>query len=176
MRGKAESRKAGNFRLIQIRDMSPDGSINMESLARVAAPAATSDHLLREGDVLLVARGSRNRAWAIGPVEDQTIAGAQLFQIRPNSSLLPKYLAWLMNERKTQQYLESHLTGSYIPFLPKEALEKLEIDIPPLETQRKIAELAELANKEQQILEEIKLKRRQVMDELMGKLLHRERI
>jgi len=49
----------------------------------------------------------------------------------------------------------------------KEALEMLEIDVPPLERQKAIVALAALADEEQRILKQIAQKRKQIISALL---------
>ena len=58
-RGSVPLVEGGNTQVIQMRDVSPDGTVAWASLARTDIPTGKSPDWLRDGDILFVARGAR---------------------------------------------------------------------------------------------------------------------
>jgi len=90
------------------------------------------------------------------------VVAAPLLRIRvTDNSVLPEYLNWFIRQAPAQAFLTSHARGTAQKMISKEALEELEIFIPPLERQKAIVALAYLGEEEQLIMKKIADKRRQ---------------
>jgi restriction endonuclease S subunit len=170
-RKKVEPVAAGRYHLVQIKDVDKDHGLRIDSLVRVDAPEASQSHLLRKGDVLFVARGTRNDAVVFASEMKDAIAGAQFFVIRPTSRVLPEYLAWYLNQESAQKHIAEYSSGSFVPFVPKAALEEVEVLLPPIEDQRRMVAIQELSVKEQELLNAIKAKRRELVEAALGRRL-----
>lgn len=128
-------------------------------------PGLKKEQLLLKGDVLVVGRGDRRLAVALDfSPPNPTIAGSQFYVVRPNENVDSEYLAWYINQEPAQRYLEGKSVGSNVKILPKEAISALQIVLPDLATQRKIACL-HLLNTQQKILSEKIAEKRYVMTE-----------
>jgi len=80
------------------------------------------------------------------------IAAAPLMLLRVSDDrVIPAYVRWFINHPKTQASLSNLAAGTYVQTVGKAGLEGLEIPVPPLERQRQIAELADLAAQEQKL-------------------------
>jgi hypothetical protein len=110
-------------------------------------------HFLRDGDVLIVGRGAKRTAFLVEAPPDRTVADRTFFVARPDSEqILPAFLAWYLNERRAQHYLQSHSRGTNIQTIKKSALERLPVQVPPLDTQERIADIQALVCREQELL------------------------
>jgi restriction endonuclease S subunit len=122
-----------------------------------------SELLLRQGDVLFPNRGTRTTAVVYPFTESNTIVGAQFFIVRPNSArLLPEHLAWFLRSEEAGRYFETRRKGSYVQIIQRGDLAELEIPLPPLATQRKIVEAADLMRAEQELTDRVDKLRRQL--------------
>ncbi|MCY4293120.1 MAG: restriction endonuclease subunit S [Roseovarius sp.] len=82
---------------------------------------------------------------------------APLLCVRPDTKkILPEFLVWWINQPTSQSYLAPQSMGTMIKMVGKWSLEDLEISVPSLQRQRKIADFFNLSVKERQLLEEIK--------------------
>ena len=100
-------------------------------------------HLLKDGDILLVAKGVANRACLYEQQAGQAVASSTFFVIRlKEQSLMPGYLLWLLNTQYYQQLMQSLSKGTQVQSLSKKALASVEIPVPPLTEQRQIVEVA----------------------------------
>jgi restriction endonuclease S subunit len=132
-----------------------------------------ADYLLKKGDVLFASRGERRRAAVVEEYLPNTIFSSQLLACATDESVLPAYLAWYINQQPAQRYLDENATGSYIRNVTKDAFGHLLVPVPPLETQRKIVEIYRLGLRENQLLEEIRKKRGQLVELALLQSIHK---
>lgn len=169
-RSSLESQPAGPVAVLQMKDISAFGELSLDAATRIHVPDA-ANHALKPGDVILKARGNVNSAAVVPGVQAETVAAAPLVVIRLRSDAVnPAYLQWFLNHPTTQARLTAAATGSYIPTVGKQALEELEIDLPPVEQQALIVQLAELATAEQALLARIASRRKDVVDQVLTRL------
>lgn len=162
-RTRAEPNPAGGYRLLQIKDITGDGALRLDNLMLTDVSGHPSDSVLRQGDVLLTARGTRNQAALFDVPFDNIIVGSQFFIIRLRSQVvLPAFLAWHLNQHESQRYLRENTSGSYIPFLPKGPLAELPVPFPSLTVQRSIVEIHRLSVQENHLAQTIQEKRNQL--------------
>jgi hypothetical protein len=157
-RGRIVSREDGSHFLIQARDTIADSLIcDTNNLVRFKPNLSPSDRVLKIGDILFMARGSRNFALLLNDPPNSTLAAACFFVIRVTSSqVLPVYVAWYLNQAEVRDYLRRYSGRSvHMPIVRRAVLEKTEILIPSPETQRRIAELDFLEREEEMLLEKL---------------------
>jgi restriction endonuclease S subunit len=166
-RKKLEPVEDGTCRVIQIRDFNEDRELNSTGLLRVNIDKA-GPFLVTRGDVLFLSRGHKNWAAAIDADLQNTVAVSHFFVLKTrNAGVLPEYLAWYINQASAQQYLHVNARqGTHMPLVPMSAFKGLTIEIPSLETQRKIVELSKLMEKEKKVLAELEAKRSRLISEL----------
>jgi restriction endonuclease S subunit len=83
---------------------------------------------------------------------------------------LPEYLKWFISQAPAQIFFDSQAKGTAQKMISKEALERLEVYIPPLDRQRTIITMASLLEKEQQILKMLADKRKQYVSTILIRL------
>lgn len=139
----------GSLDLIRIGDVSPEGRISPDDIIKIEpSDHVSQDQLLRPGDVLVAARGTRNTAAVYELALPKAIAGAQFFILRPTGRVLPAYLAWFLRSEPVRQHFDSRRKGSYIQLIRRSDLAEIEVPLPPLEEQRRIVEIAALIEQE----------------------------
>ena len=144
----------GNALIIQQGDIR-EGEISTE-LERIQYKESKIDtQKLQDGDVLLRSKGSPMSCAVFRDSEINslpTIAASAILILRPSSKvLLPDFLGWLINNTWGQKMLADRHTGATIPVISRRELDDVTIPIPPLHEQKKIAELATLAKKHEQL-------------------------
>jgi restriction endonuclease S subunit len=174
-RGGIEAVPDGAYRVVQIKDVRESEPIAAEDLVRTDLPDAIHDHLLRRGDVLFVSRGTRKQAVVVDQDLPDTIFGSQFFACEPNEKVDAAYLAWYLNQQPAQRYFEEMAVGSHVRIVNKESMERLQVTLPSLETQRKIVHLYRLGLQENQLLEEIQRKRGQLVKAALLKIIMRNK-
>lgn len=170
-RGSVPTTEDGNARVIQMRDVSPDGQIAWTQLPRTALPK-TADWL-HDGDVLFTARGGRNYAVCLSGVPPQTVCSQYFFVLRCKArGVLPDYLAWTINRAPCQRYLASNAEGTDQLSIRRGVLEDMPIALPSLERQRQLVALASAARQERRCLEALIQNREHQLDALAHELLN----
>ncbi|HEY6329565.1 MAG TPA: restriction endonuclease subunit S [Blastocatellia bacterium] len=161
----AAGRREPRFgRIVQIADVRQDESLDYSRLAAVDLADVAADAMLRRGDVLLVGRGARSDAVALEAEINDAVAGAQLFVIRPEPMVSPQFLAWFLNRQTAQRYLRGNKAGSLVQILTKETLSRLPVTVPSLEIQDKIVKIHWLSVKEARLMDDIKQKKRVLVE------------
>ena len=86
----------------------------------------------------MVSKGSKPRAAVFSRDDRPTIATSQFFVLRPQKKIIADYLSFFLKPTKYLARFGMKSSGSGIPFLPKEALSRLKIPVPPIEVQKKV--------------------------------------
>jgi restriction endonuclease S subunit len=143
--------------LVRIGDISQDGTLLNEEFVCIEPRQSVSEELvLRSGDVLFPNRGTRTTALAYRFNQGRTIAGAQFFVLRPETTrVLPEYLAWFLRTEEAAKYFTGKRKGTYVQIIERKDLADLEMPLPPLAVQKKIVAAAELALKERNLSEQL---------------------
>lgn len=151
-RGKLPLSPTG-VRVIQMKDFNISG-VSLNSLKHVAIKKVKPELLLRNGDVLFLCRGANNQALCINGIQEKTVCTTQFFILRTkNKEVLPEFLAWLLNQKHAQAYLNSRTAGAMatVRNITRGVLEKTPLTIPTLDMQKKILEVTALRDKEEEI-------------------------
>lgn len=173
-RGRIERVEDGNCPLVQMGDVRADAGVVPNVQTRVRLPDGAGKHELHYGDVLFIARGTRNESAAFCGSGDNTIATPHLFVLTPRESVsFGEYLAWYLNLPETQTRIRAMRMGSSVPFVPMAAFSRLEVPLPPVEVQNSIVALQELVLAEQCLLEEIGERRRDLVNGMMLEAVRR---
>ena len=165
-RCRIEPDPKGVCQIIQIRDLDEEGGLRTENLCRITPDGPNhSRYQVNQGDVLFLSRGNRNVATLVGAKLHNTIAAGYFFILKlDNKVILPEYLAWYINSPPAQQFIQNVARrGTYMPVVPKSALEDLEVDIPSLRTQETIVALEKLATKERSLLRKLEQRRSELV-------------
>lgn len=149
-RGRLESTATGGVPVIQLRDLSLPEGLKPDSLMRVNVESAVARYLVRPGDVVFRSRGDRNTAVVIDKrFNEPAVAVLPLMILRPKSGFItPEYLAWAINQPQAQRQFDSAARGTSLRMVPRSSLEKLEIHVPDVDTQRKIVAVDALSQRE----------------------------
>ena len=111
--------------------------------------AKSKNHILENGDILFVGKGMRNFAWKYCEEIGKAIASSIFYVIKPKSELVDAdYLVTIFNSSKYQSFFQALGAGSSIPSIRKNELEMVEIPLPSLEIQKKIAKVSALHQEE----------------------------
>ncbi len=157
----------GDVAIVQLRDVNSN-LLNIDSAnVWIKDKGFKESNYLQKGDVIFAAKGSNNIA-SVFNADIKALASSVFFIIRLNSQLaLPHYVAWYINSKLGQSYINSVKDSSTTVNIKKKDLEKLPISLPKLEKQSQIAALAELSLKEMKIMDEIKIKRRLLNEQII---------
>jgi restriction endonuclease S subunit len=112
-------------------------------------------HLLKEGDLLFAAKGLNNFAVIYHTSIGKAVASSSFIIIKIKEQekkyIQPDYLAWFISHNKQIKLMHEQQLGTTIPSISTKQLAELEIDIPPIEVQKKIVAIHQLREKEKQL-------------------------
>lgn len=143
----------GSHFLLQARDFNILHQVDWSNLTRFTPAGSTSRSEIRQGDVLFLAKGQDNFAYPVTRSVNHVLAANSFYILRVNSAIIiPEYLSWWLNQSPAREYIKLNRSGSSLPFLSVSALSNLEIHVPGIEDQRKIAELEILRKREADLM------------------------
>lgn len=165
----------GNIRVVQMKDLREIDSNRID--AKDAVHIEGVDDLrerqeLEVGDILFRSRGLTTTARLLSKKAGATIVASPIFIIRLKSELaIPRYLVWWINQPSSQAYFRSYSDSSLIRIVSKKTLADLEVALPPIKNQEKIADFYDLAIKEQRLLAEIRINRSHYAHKIMRQMV-----
>lgn len=174
-RSRLESSGSGTVAVIQMKDLTDNNRVDCGRLALVETEPPKAHHIVRPGDLVFRSRGLITTSAILRDDPGVAIVSAPLLRIRvKGKTVLPEYLNWFISQPPAQAYLTSRAIGTAQKMITKEALESLEVDLPSIQRQRMITELAALAAEEQGLLNKLAAKRGQYISTILMKLAQGE--
>lgn len=156
----------GEVVYLQSKHFDENGKLLGELHPDLLANSISEKHLLKAGDVLFAAKGTKNFAAVYENQNPSAVASTSFFVLRPNDNkILPEYLSWFLNHPETQKVIKDNARGTAIPSIRKTVLEELEISIPSIEKQRTVIQLAALVRKENELRMNILHQRKQLIEQ-----------
>ena len=120
----------GELVYLQSRHFDENGQLLSVIHPDLKAEGISEKHMLKDGDVLFAAKGTKNFAAVFENHNEPSVASTSFFVIRPtDKNVLPEYLAWFLNSHPIQNLLKGQATGTSIPSISKHVLENLEITV-----------------------------------------------
>jgi len=173
---KVEPDPDGQILVLQMRNIGEDG-LNLNDIIHITIPspdAIKPQHYLKKGDILFRARYTPNIAAMVEEDLELAIAASPIIMIRVKPKQIdPGYLVWFLNHPMGQAQIEQKSRGSNLKMVNKSALEEVEIDLPPMQVQQQIAEVAGLQRQERKLVEEIAEKRQQFLNAALMQCLQK---
>lgn len=155
-RSRLEPDQDGDVAIVQMKDIDDTDLLQFTGVIRVALPARSDRHLLRAGDLLLRSRGRSNGVALVPDNPPAAILAAPMVRIRPDTSrVMPSYLHWYLNSPAGQAHIVGLAEGTSVMMISVEKIKDLEVPLPALPRQAAIAEVAQMAQREHQLLSEI---------------------
>lgn len=156
----------GNVVYLQSKHFDEYGQLHSVLHQDLMAEGISEKHLLKDGDVLFAAKGTKNFAAVFEHHNEPAVASTSFFVIRlADNTLLPQYLAWFLNSYATQAILKGQAIGTSMPSISKQVLENLEITIPNIEIQKAILQITKLRNKEKTLKNKIETLREKLIQQ-----------
>lgn len=173
-RKKIEERVDGTYRLIQTKDCFYPFSIQTESLISFIPERKPEPYQVLKNDILFQARGLKHIAYCINEDIENALAASSFYIIRVKSKeVLPKYLAWFLNQPTAQNYFNLQSGKSLISFVSKSTLLRLQIKVPSIKVQQKIVNINVLWLREQALREQLITKRAQLVRIISNKAIQK---
>lgn len=164
----------GDFLAFQASDIAPGGAIAWATLPRITPAFDGTRYLVRDGDILVPLRAVRPEAVVIQDPPPSVIAADHWAILSPDPDVVESdYLAWYLNHRAAAARLEALMQGTKLRFLSLKVLRDFEVEIPPLEVQRRIARAHALHERVTELEEQLAAARRELVDTLTLTALRR---
>lgn len=173
---RIESEADGAYVVVQPRDLSGDGRIRLKSSARLRTLPGSPRGFLQAGDIVFQPRGIRYSVAKIERIDTPMVAAAPLLILRPDAAhIAPDFLAALLQSPATQATLRQAAVGTYVPQVPRQAIEALPIELPDLSSQMRLADLAHLERQEAALMERLSNARGRLFDLAVAEIAERSR-
>lgn len=153
-RGAVGAVDGGPVAVAQMKDIVPGMGVDWSSTVRTELVGRKEPDWLRQGDLLFVSRGNRYFAVCVHQLPGPAVCGPHLFHltVKAPDLLMPAFLAWVVGQGPVQRQLQQAASGSLQLSVTRQALEALDIPVPPVATQRVVADLATAAARERAVL------------------------
>jgi restriction endonuclease S subunit len=175
-RTRIENEPEGRIAVIQARDLSETGQVQVATSARVRSLPGLTEASLRTGDVLLQPRGTR---FSVGVLVDQPIlvaAAAPLLVLRCDPEQIdPEFLVLFLQLPRTQAVLRNAAVGTYIPQVPRSVVAGLSVDVPDLASQRKLVEFDRMKRREAELTAQLTARRERLLELAVRELAKKDR-
>lgn len=150
----------GDTIYLQASNVDVSGNIIFPLIPQVTLKNNLEKRLLTKSDVLLMGKGVNNVSFAFDPSIHPAMLPSTafiVFSISPafEKKVLPGYLAWYLNQSRSQQYLKANAKGSSPPSISLDVVADFEIHIPSLSIQKNILKIHNLRTRERELKTEI---------------------
>lgn len=162
-RSRVESASDGTHFFIQAKDVSSELGVNLKEAVRFYPQRKVDLYLVSSGDILLAARGQNHQAYLVTKELQNVLASSLFYILRPSKLIRPAYLSWWLNLPETQAQIKTRSRGTGISYIPKRALETLEIEVPPLSVQGRIEKIEALWQKKKILQNQLDQKREELI-------------
>lgn len=171
-RSKLEASENGNIKVIQMKDLLDDNTVDCSGLMKIDMQPPKEQHFARIGDLVFRSRGQINTSAVILENPEEAIVASPLIKIRiiNHETVLPEYLNWYISQTDAQRYLTSVQAGTSVNMIRTQQLEQMPVHIPSLSIQKNIVELAALSARERTILNTLAEKRDKYISTLLTQL------
>jgi hypothetical protein len=144
-----------------MKDLNDQGVVDCSDLFRVDMAELKGHHLTKPGDLVFRSRGLAPGCAMLQTDPGKAVVAAPLFRIRATTSLvLPEYLNWFINQGPALAYFGTCMEGTVQKMISKVALENLEVAVPSLARQKALIEVADLIDREQELMSRLAAKRK----------------
>ncbi|MEM2923132.1 MAG: restriction endonuclease subunit S, partial [Candidatus Nitrosocaldus sp.] len=162
-----------NLRMLRTTDIK-DYSVDWNTLPFCEITEKRGDierFFLKAGDLIIARAGTTGVSVLVEKDIDDTIFGSYLIKVRLNNKLFPKFMHYFCQSRFYWNHITSSQAGSTLKNISLPILESLNIPLPPLQEQQKIAEILSTIDKKLELLRNEKAKLERTKKGLMDLLL-----
>lgn len=158
--------------LVQMKDLTEYNELNLENIYDIEDDKIGYNHFLKERDILFRSRGMTNTAVYLTDIPKNLVASSPLVVLRVKSTKAdPAYVAWFINHTEGQRQIQRFSMGTSLLSVNASALKQMRVQLPPIETQRQIIEIAGLAQQEQILMVQLAEKRSRYLRAVLGSRL-----
>jgi len=151
---------------LSLKDITENGQVLLTEIENYSAfEALKEDYFTKEDDVLLRLSAPYTAVFITGK-EAGLLIPSHFAIIRAKEEVDPRYLRWWL-EKNRKWFFKMASGGTTMGTISSGYVSQMPFDPPPLEKQRIIGELFELANREQRLLFLLALKKKQLIDKVL---------
>lgn len=161
----------GSVGTIRTTDLNDEGEINYSTIPYANVPDSFKSHFLDDGDLLITRSGSCGIPCVFVKQDKPIIAGAFLIRFVLNENADVTFLHALLKSEKVQIRIQNLASGGVQKNLSGTNLKKLELLVPPLPEQEKIAQILSTWDKAITTTEQLLANSQQQKKALMQQLL-----
>lgn len=114
-----------------------------------------SKYILQEGDIVFSRVGSVDRCSYVDGAHDGWLFSGRCLRVRPNHNVDAEYLYYFFTKEETKQLIRSIAVGATMPSINTNILNNVEVQLPSLVIQRKIARVLSVIDKKIEVNNEI---------------------
>lgn len=157
---------------LRITDISDDGKFIIDNKASVNSPNSESYHL-KEGDIVFARTGATvGKTYLYDPADGDLVFAGFLIRFSPNEQkIVPYYLKTYTNTAAYWYWVKIISQRSGQPGINAAEYSSLQLPVPPLSEQKKIAEVLgvwdKAIEKQSQLIEQLTLRKRGLMQQLL---------
>ncbi len=160
----------GDIVYLQAKHFDENGNLRSSLHPDIKADYITDKHLLKTGDILFAAKGTKNFAAVFENHNEPAVASTSFFVIRlTQKNILPKFLVWYLNHPFTQKLLKGQAIGTSIVSISKAVLEEMEVPVPDIKTQKAVLHIVQLRSEEKKLKQQIEtLREKQIQQQIIN--------
>ena len=130
-------------------------------------------YLLKKQDLLYLSKLRPGAFRYTGSVEG-VLPSSHFYILRLKLGIVdPDYLCWVLNQDFMKAQIQTHLKGTTLPFITKEALKSWTIPLPSMARQKQMAQLLHLRIKEKEIQNRLNQKKNIFINTFLKEMLPR---
>ncbi len=165
----------GDIVYLQSKHFDGNGILKQSLEPNLKTGDTTNKHLLKHGDILFAAKGTKNFAAWYETKNKPAVASTSFFVIRLQKNfdkkILPEFLVWFINHPVSQKFLKGNAIGTSMVSISKAVLGKLEISIPSIKTQKAILQITNLYKEEKKLKLQIEsLREQQIQQQIINSI------
>lgn len=161
----------GSVGVIRTTDLDAEGNINYSTIPYANVPESFDAHHLEEGDLLITRSGTCGIPCIFQKQAKPIVAGAFLIRFILNEKVNAAFLHALLKSKDVQVSIQNLASGGVQKNLTGTNLKKLELCIPPIPEQKKIAQILSTWDQAISATEKLLAKSQQQKKALMQQLL-----
>lgn len=157
---------------LQARQFSDDGRLVIQADEYIMINKKSASHVLIDGDVLFVGKGSRLFAWCYHETNRPAVASSTFFVLSPNKEVVdPDYLAAFLNSPQSRAAFMQIGGGTNILSIRTSELGAFQIPLPSMEQQKQIAAIAMLHHREIELTQQLLTQKQNMYKAIISKLI-----
>ncbi len=176
-RGPVNKTERGSVLLIQMSDLEALNNGKIDKVKSLNMKIRSPEWTLQEGDLLMKARGTDFIPVTVHKELQGAVFTHPLLRLRLNRQFaLPEFIAWQLSQPKVQKQLQRSASGTSVQMLNLQTLKELELDLPSLNQQQKIRDMAQLMKHEEKLLGLLTAKRKLFVGCSIKRLMNKENL